>query len=211
MSRNTFYINNFNSNAAKLLGVEKAVAEGNLILAASNNSSILTENSLEDSYQLFYDALIHFEDDAFTETDSINLTNIASGCPTIEGGVVYQSNTLYNAVYNLAEVFTNVCPEYLDKSQMFTDESQIENQTTSESYRLFPIPNNGEFHLIGKIENGFKIEIVNLDGKLVYKEIFNEASKDVLVKTPLPSGTYTVVIKNSEGLVIYRNKIIVIQ
>jgi hypothetical protein len=205
------YINNFNSNTAKLLGVEKAVAEGNLTLAASNNSSILTENSLEDSYQLFYDALIHFEDNAFTETDSINLTNIASSCPTIEGGVVYQSNTLYNAVYKLAEVFTNICPEYLDKSQVFTDENIDDIQPKLASYRIFPIPNNGEFHLLGNIEKGFKLAIMDLNGKVSYKDVFNEESKDAFVKTTLPSGTYTIVLKNSEDREIFRMKIVVIQ
>lgn len=209
-SLSTFYDATSTTNTAKLLNVEKAVSDNNTNLASSQNSSVSPQNSLEDSYKLFYDALLNYQNNNFTPTDSSIIYNIASDCPTLQGGVVYQSSALYNLVYSLAEVFENICPEYLDKSiQQSVNES--ENDPKSEAFQIYPIPNNGEFTLFGDLELGYKVLIKSVEGKIVFEEDIKEVSAKINVKTLLSSGAYSVLLINKEKVVFFEQNIIIVR
>jgi hypothetical protein len=201
-----FYEDYDSSNIAMLLEVEKALAVDSNAQAATTNGGILSENSLEASYQMYYEALRHFEENSFTEADSLILMNLVYGCPTLQGPSVTQAATLYNAVYQTAEVYENICPECLDKSQKYIEE--VTSNTTP--YRIYPIPNNGSFYLNGKMMFNYSIRILNNTGSLVFeREIEDEISQE-FIQTNLTSGSYIVILSDDLGIELYREKIVII-
>jgi len=206
----TFYADNAVSNMAKLLTVEKAVADNNLSLATAENALIIPGNTMEESYKLLYDALLNYQNGTFSSTDSLTITEIALGCPTLQGSAVSQAATLYNLVYQTAEVFDNYCPEWVDKSMLISTENNS-NGEQELSYSIYPIPNNGTFYLTGKLENGYQITISNSDGRKVFEMKFNAESKQEFIQTNLASGAYTVFVKNSNKEEVYKQKIIILE
>lgn len=117
---------------------------------------------------------------------------------------------MYNAVYETAEVFENICPEYLDKS-MQDPSVKDEESAPVVNYQISPIPNIGEFRLHGPVDKGYKLQLTNLDGKTVHQQVIEEETRLSLVKADLSSGTYLLSLKNAEGTEIFRKKIIIIQ
>ncbi len=203
----TFYNATTTTNTAKLLEVEKAIAVNDSSLAIFKNASISPQNSLEDSYKLFYDALLNYQNNDFSATDSLILLDIATGCPTLQGGVVYQSAALNNLVYSLAEVFEPICPEYLDKSMQL---GSFERSEKSE-FVIFPVPNDGSFDIIGELKKDMHLTIINMDGKMVYSQTINEESSVLLIQSNLSNGTYTVLLTDVNEMQLTRIKIVILK
>lgn len=206
----SFYDGYENSNTAKLLEVEEAAGQDDNTLAQSTMNSVLPENTVEESYKLYYEALLHYQDSSFSEADSSTLIDLARGCPTLQGSAVVQAASLYNAVYQTAEVFENTCPEYLDKKPEYTGENWDEN-AQNEAYQIYPIPNKGSFFLKGKLASNYLITIINTLGSVVYKLNLSEESNEEYIQTHLGSGTYVVILRDANGNNIYYEKIIIIE
>lgn len=77
--------------------------------------------------------------------------------------------------------------------------------------QLYPVPNNGNFQLRGKLNTADQIQIFHIDGKIMLEETIKEASDFKALETALNSGTYVLILKNKEGQLIYRNQVIVIR
>ena len=80
-----------------------------------------------------------------------------------------------------------------------------------EEFKVYPVPNYGQFYLTGKIDIGYKLQILNLDGKEVLEESFTEKTEEILMSTSLISGAYSVVLRDKQGIEVFRNKIVVIK
>ncbi len=163
---------------------------------------------MKENLQMYYEALRHFEENSFTEADSLILMNLVFGCPTLQGGSVSQAATLFNAVYETAEVFENICPEYVEKTMIHPQESIEEKNKT---YRIYPMPNNGSFYLKGEIENRFSLEISSSTGSLVYALKLQDELQQRLIHTALQSGTYVVLLRDEKGNILLREKIVILK
>lgn len=124
--------------------------------------------------------------------------------------ILWKSVSEYKQVHHTAVVFTPQCP---------TDASRDFKQNNSETgsipveqtaYNLFPVPNNGNFKLQGDLQEGDRIQVLNLDGQLVFEEILQQDSLSALVNTQLSSGTYVIQVKKRDA-VVFRSKIVVIK
>ncbi len=138
----------------------------------------------------------------------MTLIDLAQGCPTLQGSAVVQAASLYNAVYQTAEVFANVCPEYLDKSPQHLNESSNRNDKL---YQFYPIPNKGSFYLKGKLARNYSISILNTMGSLVHESNVNEESNEEYIQTDLRSGTYIIILRDANGNNIHHEKIVIIK
>ena len=80
------------------------------------------------------------------------------------------------------------------------------------SFNLYPNPNRGNFTLEYQLENNLeaKLEIMNLTGKIVYRETLIENKGKIGMKANLPVGIYLITIKNSKSQLLYYNKVAVI-
>ena len=77
--------------------------------------------------------------------------------------------------------------------------------------KVFPVPNNGIFKLQGNLKAKDLIQIVNLEGKPLEAIKIEQDSSETQISTTLSSGTYMVLLKDSNEVVKYRNKIVVIK
>ncbi len=77
--------------------------------------------------------------------------------------------------------------------------------------KAFPVPNNGIFKLQGNLKAKDLIQIVNLEGKPLEAIKIEQDSSETQISTTLSSGTYMVLLKDSNEVVKYRNKIVVIK
>jgi uncharacterized phage infection (PIP) family protein YhgE len=202
---NTFYTAQEGTNTGALLDVEKTLASENTILATVKNEAVTPQNVLEDSYKQFYTALQHYQDSTFTPNDSLVIIQIAEGCPGLQGGAVFQSAALYNIVYTEAEVFTNLCPEYMDRSKQI-----IEDQVIVDGYTVFPVPNNGTCQLKGNLEVGTKVVLWSAEGQEVYEMRVTESVNELLIQTKLANGTYQVVLRDANDVEVFRQRIVII-
>lgn len=199
------------SNIGALWEVEKALVAGNISLAGAINTSIMPENNLEAGYQQLYDADLHYRSGLFNSADSMILIGLAEGCPARQGASVFQAQALYNQVYHSSTVFTTNCASYGAKALQQDNEEERGVLSKNSDYQLFPVPNNGSFKLKGIIETGDRLEISQLDGKVILNQLIIQDQEMIEFVTDLSSGTYAVVLKNSLGQVKYRNRVVIIK
>jgi len=205
---NTFYDTVSLTNTKTLLDVEKALYTDSLSLATTKYTAVTPQNSVEESYKLYYGAYINYKNGVFSSADSLTIISLAQACPTLQGDAVHMAAVLYNVVYYEATVFSTICPEYIDKSMTpLSDESEVPLATFS----IHPVPNNGVFHLLGALEQGMRVQLFDLNGRLVFTKTLEVSSSNELLETHLQAGTYTLVVKNTTEQELYRTKTVIIQ
>ncbi len=99
--------------------------------------------------------------------------------------------------------------DFADEEMIAYQESLIEKK--KEQVSIYPIPNQGSFYLKGKLESSYTIQILNATGSLASEITIQENCQEKFIQTNLSSGTYLVVVKNTSGEEVYREKIVVIE
>jgi hypothetical protein len=208
MQYSTILTEFYDSTAIKdfgtLLNVEVALAKDSTQMATTLNDVVIPDNQVEESYRLYYESYINYQNGAFNEVDSLNIRTLAEGCPVIQGSAVYMAEALYNVVYYEAELFTPICPDYIDKNAQI-----LTNQSTLSTFTIYPVPNNGDFTLTGQITKGQTITIKTMDGKVVYTMRVEENTELQTIHTSLESGVYFVLIEDESNHLLSRIKFIV--
>jgi hypothetical protein len=209
--QNSFNLNSFYdivkvSNTGILYNVERSLANDSTQNAQLLNNSVIPENLVEESYKKHYEVYLNFVNNNFTQQDSITLTNLAQGCPTIQGSAVYLSEALFNFIFNQDTIFSQSCPENLEKSS-FDD---LTNDHF-EQFQIFPVPNNGHFIVLGPLKKGQKLEVISLDNKILHSNELMENTHAFQIKVELSSGVYYINLKDDSNTHIFRRKFIVIK
>jgi hypothetical protein len=187
-----------------LLNVEVALAKDSTQIATTLNDLVIPDNQVEESYRIYYESYINYQNGTFSPVDSLNIRTLAEGCPVIQGSAVYMAEALFNVVYYEAELFTPICPEYIDKNAQI-----LTNQSTLSTFTIFPVPNDGDFTLTGQITKGQTIKIKTMDGKVVYSLEIDENTEQQKIQTNLGSGIYFVLIEDETNHLLSQNKFIV--
>ena len=78
-----------------------------------------------------------------------------------------------------------------------------------EIYRIFPIPNNGSFHLHGKVVE-HTLVILNALASVVYEKELNDDLEERMIQTDLSSGTYIVILTDANGYKMYHERIVIL-
>lgn len=199
-----FYDSTSTKDIGTLLNVEVALAKDSTQLATSLNDVVIPDNQIEESYRIYYESYINYQNGTFSQVDSLNMRTLAEGCPVLQGSAVYMAEALYNVVYYEAELFTPICPDYIDKNAPI-----LTNQSTLPTFTIYPVPNDGDFTLTGKITKGQTINIKTMDGKVVYTIRVEENTELLTIHTNLVSGVYFVLIEDELNHLLSRNKFIV--
>ncbi|MFM6934753.1 MAG: hypothetical protein ACKOXP_04865 [Flavobacteriales bacterium] len=199
-----FYDSTSIKDIGTLLNVEVALANDSIQLATTLNNVVIPDNQVEESYRLYYESYINYQNGTFSSVDSLNVRTLAEGCPVIQGSAVYMAEALYNVVYFEAELFTSICPDYIDKNAPI-----LTNQSTLPTFTIYPVPNDGDFTLTGQIIKGQTIKIKTMDGKVVYTIRVEENTELQTIHTDLVSGVYFVLIEDESNHLLSRNKFIV--
>ena len=199
-----FYDSTSIKDIGTLLNVEVALANDSTQLATTLNDVVIPDNQVEESYRIYYESYINYQNGTFSPVDSLNMRTLAEGCPVIQGSAVYMAEALYNVVYFEAELFTSICPDYIDKNAPI-----LTNQSTLPTFTIYPVPNDGDFTLTGQIIKGQTIKIKTMDGKVVYTIRVEENTELQTIHTNLVSGVYFVLIEDESNHLLSRNKFIV--
>ncbi len=197
-----------NNNIATLWNVEKLVLAENIALATSENETVQPQNTLEEAYKLYYQLLIKSKTQVLSASDSLELISLAQGCPAVIGASVYQAATLYNLIYQRAEVFEQNCNSAYGRA---TQQEELSGNTvlSNSLFTLYPVPNKGTFTIQGELYQGDHIGVFNLDGKEVYSQQINVDGNLLEVQTQLVSGVYIIRVTDESGKLKYHNKIVI--
>jgi hypothetical protein len=199
-----FYDTTSIKNIGTLLNVEVALAKDSTQLATTLNDVVIPGNQVEESYRIYYESYINYQNGTFSPVDSLNMRTLAEGCPVIQGSAVYMAEALYNVVYYEAELFTTICPEYIDKnSEILTNKSALP------TFTIYPVPNDGDFTLAGQIIKGQTITIKTMDGKVVYSKKMDDNSEQQKIHSNLGSGVYFIIIEDESHHLLSQNKFVV--
>ncbi|MFA7272621.1 MAG: T9SS type A sorting domain-containing protein [Crocinitomicaceae bacterium] len=157
------------------------------------------------------DQTIYIGDTAFIGQKISNMPDIwteLSGIPVASNTAgVYVSpsvNTTYVVTRNLNGFYST------DTVTVFVYGLGL-GEKKKEQVSIYPIPNQGSFYLKGKLESSYTIQILNTTGSLASEITIQENCQEKFIQTNLSSGTYLVVVKNTSGEEVYREKIVVIE
>jgi hypothetical protein len=200
----TFYVNAQATNLQGMASIEENLANNNLNNAQSQINAFTPANSVESNYKTYYKILKNWKDSTYTQNDSLSLITLANGCPYYDGMVVYQAQTLYNAVYKDYFKFRENCGGNNQQARIVNQnatEKKAENELQKSA--LFPNPNNGSFVLRISDKEGkqsAEITIFDITGREVYHENRQiEGEQQMNVGNSLLNGTYLVKVKLEDG------------
>ncbi len=199
-----FYDSTSTKDIGTLLNVEVALAKDSTQLATTLNDVVIPDNLVEESYRIYYESYINYQNGTFSQVDSLNMRTLAEGCPVLQGSAVYMAEALYNVVYFEAELFNPICPEYIDKNSEI-----LTNKSTLPTFTIYPVPNDGDFTLAGQIIKGQTITIKTMDGKVVYSKKMDENLEQQKIHSNLGSGVYFIIIEDESNHFLSQNKFIV--
>jgi hypothetical protein len=193
------------TNTGILYDVER-LAKDSTQYAEYINDSILPENQVEENYKIFYEAYLNYNNNNFSQQDSLTIISIAQGCPTLQGSAVYLAEALFNFVYIQDSIFIQTCPEHLEKSSY--DESTTNH---FEQFVIYPIPNNGKFIVKGPLKKGQKLDIISIENKQLSSVTLNENTDVFEMKLDLGDGVYFLILKDELNFPIFRKKFIIVK
>lgn len=68
-----------------------------------------------------------------------------------------------------------------------------------EEFKVYPVPNDGSFFIKGKLSPNDKVQVISIDGKVVYEYRILEDNQFLEINTNLPSGAYLVKLVSAGG------------
>ena len=118
---------------------------------------------------------------------TLDLETLASSCPRLNGGVVYQARAFHNSFYNDFKHYEDNCPEISGNGRLAgTTIENISSLPQSALIMLFPNPNNGKFYLTGFSTADKSIEIQVMDA---LAEVFGTSGYEFIEGVQISNNT----------------------
>jgi hypothetical protein len=195
----TFYAANQNTNRGKLAVAEDSLGTGNFVSVNSMLAGITPHNVIEQNHKRFYQIVSNFASGNGTSADSSDLEALAASCPLLNGIVVHQARAFHNSWYLAFKHYEDNCPRSIESRGAGAQKTTIESNN---SIFVYPNPNNGKVYLGGfnLREKTTDIEIIDMAGKLVYKQQNVIDNGRVELNLQLMNGVYFVKITNTDGV-----------
>lgn len=185
-----FYTTNLTTNNEAFYTIEQQVAGKDLVQAESNLLSVTSQDGVDDAYKTFNECALHYSQGTFNAADSTALHNLCLKCPYTDGLVIFQARTLYNVALEVVETFNNNCT-VSGNARMSNSIGNSETETAIYNAELFPNPTTNNFVISTLTETAqLKVEILDVQGKLISSEMKNVSNYRVSVDTDLHNGVY---------------------
>jgi hypothetical protein len=132
---------------------------------------------------------------------------MASGCPHIDGAIVYQARAMYNSVYDVNKDFEDNC--------LNVENREVLNNVlprTEFNGHLFPNPTTGELNLsiVSTIElEKVQVKVYDVLGKIVFETITVMNNGIAKFSLDINSGVYFIEILTPEKEKILYEKLII--
>ena len=205
-----FYNQQQNTAINAYADIDSLLANGNLNLASTKNSSASTTNDItqtQNAYNVLYINGIQ------SNTDLDNLATIADLCPQQYGNAVYDARALLQSITFLSKDYNDSCYTNKLTARMGYDDENENSVSVAEGVqaRLYPNPNNGSFMLAYDLKNNTDatVTIVDIAGKLVYKGSIDKLDNITSISTNnLNNGIYFIQISHDKTL-LWTDKLII--
>ena len=196
-----------------MIAAEEALADGNNNTAQNKLSFITAQNNIENNYKTFYNLYLKYTTDTITGSDSLELVQLANGCPFTDGPAVYQARALYNVVYSTVVVFEDDCPTEPNNGRVWNKEENSNIENKDFDVLLYPNPASDELFIAPfELQKGeIAVEIRDMNGKLVYKENTNLSEGVGQIKLNVSNGVYFVKITNFSTQQCINKKLVIQQ
>jgi|GEM_PF-1045183 len=198
-------------NAKAFAAVDGAISGSNYSQAQTLLNTINPNNTLENNWQLVDNITIKLQGNSLDSIDVSTLHNVAMQCPQKGGNIVYTARALLNNYYKNIIVYVDSC----------YDDNNGDNRVASvnktvadkpQTVTVYPNPNNGSMTFTYKIKDDARLEIMDLNGKLVGTYNLPATNYRFEVKSDnLKDGVYFYRVTDSKNIVVKIGKIIVMQ
>lgn len=214
-----FVNNNIGTGLGKYLAIDSLIKEGQYLAAKILNNSAPVSTSIEQNKNDLNTQLINklLNNSYGYSTSEVQLIEkIAYMCPLTEGNAVYQARTLLQIVMEEYIEFSDNCEGDVKGGNFrLANQESDEEEFNSNTFVLFPNPNNGEFNLLyttDNVTNGVKISVMDISGKVVYSQMLEKEINLAAIKTQnLSDGVYHISITDNKENVLYTNKLVIIK
>ncbi|MCC7333216.1 MAG: DUF3494 domain-containing protein [Flavobacteriales bacterium] len=138
-----FYNERLLSNSETMTAVEDDFMQRDVVAGQTKAAGMNAENRIEQNYITFFESYAKQQNSTISTADSLNLVNMAMGCPFTDGEVVYQARALFNAIYMSNVIFDDNCVSENERKSFGLNEKVV-NKTTEnieksgEPYNLVP-------------------------------------------------------------------------
>lgn len=191
-----FYNERLLSNSETMAAVEDDFMQRDVVAGQAKAASITAENSIEQNYKTFFESYVKQQTNTITTADSLNLINIAMGCPFTDGEVVYQARALFNAIYMSNVIFEDNCVSENARLSGF-NENNLTTLSTDLAVSIYPNPSTGLFNVIltNKSISELNILIKDVMGKIIYeKNNLSVSESKAGFKLNVQNGVYFITI-----------------
>lgn len=192
---NNFSLANSVSAFQKYNDIEEAILSKKTSQANGLITTISPANTIEGNYKKYYQLLLKAKIGSLNSNDSTSLFTLANSCPFTEGGSVYQARALYNQLFSVYLSYIDNCT--FSNSRLangFDEDVKVMFNTF-----LYPNPNNGTFTIESKAEKIGTLEITDMFGRTLLRQIVNAGK--VSLQTELSSGLYLIKVTLINGKV----------
>ncbi len=188
-----FYLQSQLTYREQFSAIEEDIVVNDFASAQSKISGLALESGIEINYKDFYNLYIKQQTDSLISDDSTHLYIIASGCPHIDGAIVYQARAMYNSIYDVNKDFEDNCVNVENRSAIAAYE--IKHSFDAD---LFPNPSTGEIFVNPKgfTDETMQISVKDVSGKIVYSDNLLLANGITNFRLDISNGVYFVHITN---------------
>ncbi len=138
------------------------------------------------------------------------LQSIANMCPFTEGDAVYMARAIIDPLdtgnyVNPCEVLDNT----VSSSRIAQPDVPVVNQQQVVAFNIYPNPSKGNFTIDYQLEQGGKMEVYDITGKMVKQIMLNSTNQREELKLDTEKGVYLYVLKTNQE-VIKTGKLVII-
>jgi hypothetical protein len=192
-----FYNTGALATVKNLVLIEDLLTQGNSSAANALLTTITPSNVPETNYKNFYGAYIKYLNNNVELADMNTFKNIALGCPSKNGTVVFNARVMYNLL-NPAQftMYANNCPSTSNKMAPEGDEENIEKEN---NFTVYPNPTDGSFNIGSTTQDqqNLKVEIFDMTGKKVFTDKCIFTGQDCQFYAKVTNGLYLIKITNT--------------
>jgi len=195
-------------NAKAFAMADGAISAGDYATAQTLLNNVSPNNIIENNWQTV-DNMVITKGANLDTGDVSSLQAIAIQCPQMGGNIVYNARAMLNNYYQRTITYNDNCGDNNDNRLASVNSAAIEK---AQSIMVYPNPNNGSMTFSYKIKDDARLDISDLNGKLVGTYNLPAANYRFEVKNNnLKDGVYFYRISDAKNTVIKIGKIIVIQ
>ena len=190
----TFVSNTKNSNIGKFYILDSLLAVTDTTGATNLLSVILPNNTVDNNYLVYYGWMLKTAKGISINADSVAIFNLAKGCPSIDGTVVFAARNMYNNISKRAYNFVDVCSEQEANRKKNVITKTPKNK--ADELKVFPNPNKGVVNIQLPKKGNWAIVASDLSGRVVWQQNCNGCEGIIKHNFDNSKGLYFIKITN---------------